>query len=543
MILGITGGIVYWQTHKKKIIREELESAIEKKSGGFYTIEYDNLELDEISGYLSATNLTLTYDSLKFAALQDLDLIPSVLLKIHVPEITVSGVKTPQVLIDKEIDGNKLEIKNPSIEIIYTKQGKDSARNVPAGDIYRQILGNLQKISIDTALITGAKITTYNLKEKHKGIELNNVFLQLIDVQVDSAANADETRLLFSRQIIAGFESFTLGSDNKLYKYAVRNLSLNSADQTARIGFFTVDPQAGEDAFVKSLPTQDDRFDFSLQDIVITGLDFPQLLNEKIIAENMTIGSASFRVYRDLIIPRDKKNRVGQYPHQLLAKIPIPLYIKKTRFNNTYVEYKERNHLTRKSGKVAFHDVSTTITNLTNDKEQIAKNNIMTVDINSRFMNQTPFKVSWRFYLGKANGRFQLKGDLGAINAKNLNPLTEPMGPARIEDGQVRGLQFNFSGNDYSMNGNMRLLYDDLKVALLEKDKGAKEWDKKSLTSFVANLLIKNSNPKDEDEAPRDVTVTNDRDTNRSIFNAAWKTIFKGIQETIGVKKKKQATQ
>jgi len=31
VILAIAGGVLYWQTHKKKIIREKIESAIEKK--------------------------------------------------------------------------------------------------------------------------------------------------------------------------------------------------------------------------------------------------------------------------------------------------------------------------------------------------------------------------------------------------------------------------------------------------------------------------------------------------------------------------------
>jgi hypothetical protein len=537
LILGITGGMVYWQTHKKQIIREKLESAIEEKSGGLYQIKYETLDLDEITGYLSMTNLTLDYDSLKFDSMKQLDIIPPTLLKLHIPEISIQGVKTPRALIDKEIVGRKLEIKNPTIEIIYTMRGKDSARNIPTKEIYEQILGNLNQISVDTVIISGAQIKTRNLKTKRTGIELTNAFLQLLDVKIDSAASTDTARLLFSKEISLAFDNLEWLSENKLYKYGIRNVSLNSVDRMLHVRNFVIDPQLGEDAFVKSLPAQDDRFDFSLRDITVKDVDVSKLLEEEITAETLVIGSASFKIYRDLNIPRDKKNRIGKYPHQAISDIPVPLSVKKIVLSNGYLEYKERSNITSNAGKVQFYNVYATITNLTNRKEVIAKDNTMNVDINSRFLNKTPFKLSWLYYLGDPNGRFNVKGTLGSIGAKDMNPLTEPMGPARIEDGVIKSLNFNLNGNDYSMNGTVQLLYDDLKVALLEKDKGAKEWDKKSLTSFVANLLIKNSNPRDKGEAPKVVTLTNERDPNRSIFNVTWKTIFKGIKETVGIKK------
>lgn len=529
--------MVYWQTHKKRIIREKLESAIEKKSGGFYTIKYDNLELDEVTGYLSITNLNLVYDSLKYEGLRQLNMAPSTLLKLTVPEITIEGVKTPKALLSNEIDGRKLLIKNPSIEIIYTMQGKDSARNMPSKEVYEQILGNLNQISLDTVLLSGATITTRNLKTKQRETELHNTSIQLLDVKVDSAANVDPSRLLFSKQVSASCENISWLSENKLYKYKLENLGISSAERIVHAGSFEIQPQLAEDAFVKHLPAQGDRFDFDAKDISITGLDIPQLLNEEITADAMTIGSGTFKVYRDLNIPRDKKNRVGSYPHQAVQDIPFPVYLKKIIVNHSFLEYKEMNNITHKAGKVQFHDINAVLTNFTNKKELLAKNNQMAVETSCRFMDLAPFKTSWLFYLEDDKGRFNIKANLGGFDATALNQLTEPMGPARIEKGMIKGGSFNFDGDNYGINGTLTLLYDNLKVALLEKDKGAREWDKKSLTSFFANMLVKNSNPKDDDEEPKTVTINYERDSNRSLFNLCWKALFKGIQQTVGIKK------
>ena len=125
---------------------------------------------------------------------------------------------------------------------------------------------------------------------------------------------------------------------------------------------------------------------------------------------------------------------------------------------------------------------------------------------------------------------------MGSITAREVNPITEPMGPAKLDEGRINSLHFNFEGNNYGMDGNVKMLYENLKLTILEKEEGTKKLDKKTLASFAANLIIKNDNPKGNDD-PRIATVHFDRDTNRSIFHLVWKSLFKGIKETVGIKK------
>jgi len=150
----IAGGLWYWNTHKKAIIKNKLEKAITEKSDSLYIIKYDSLDLDEIEGYLSITNMNLSFDSSRYLQLKGTGNEPSILLKIHIPRISVSGVKTKEAIIGDEIVGRKLEIIKPVINIIYTNTGKDSAKVVPPKEIYEQILGNLNLIKIDSVIIS-----------------------------------------------------------------------------------------------------------------------------------------------------------------------------------------------------------------------------------------------------------------------------------------------------------------------------------------------------------------------------------------------------
>jgi len=533
-VLAIIGiGFLYWNTHKNKIIKTELEKAIVKNNKGFYKISYDDMKIDETAGYLSAHNMKVRFDSARYQSSELENKVPSMVFSIDIPEINVIGVRTTRALLDKEIVGRKLEIKNPIIDLQYTYKGKDAIRNVPTQEIYRQILGDMDMIQIDSVLITGAQIRTSNRNSGKLIIDVKDVDFSLMDVKVDSAAYMDRSRFLFAKGVKVKVSKIAWPSPNRLYDYIAKNISLNSTAGTLSVNQIFISPRLGENAFVNAIPTQDDRFNFSFNNVIFSGVDMQKLSDEYLKAETMAIGRSFFKVYRDLARPRDKKNRVGYYPHQVLDDVPLVFNIKKVKVHNSFIEYKERNHITRQSGQVQFYNVNATMTNFTNDKH--APNKVMKAFVSSNFLNKTPLRSNWTFYLFNPKGRFDVSGTMGAIDGKDLNALAEPMGPASIKEGRFNGLTFDLHGNDYSMNGTVKLLYDNLKVALLEKDKGATETDKKFLTSLLANFVIKNSNPKGDDDV-RVKQVYLARNTNRSLFYLCWKTIFKGIKETAGIK-------
>ena len=529
----IAGGFIYWQSNKKHIIEDKLEAAIRKKSNGLHKISYDNLNLNEKADSLSITNMHIEYNNAKYENLKLQKKSPSILFKIHIPQLLISGIKNIKEW-SEGITAGKLEIKNPSIDLIYTQSENDSAQNISKSDVYEKIIEGLDEISVDTLIISGGDLRTNDLATKKQKVTLSNIFVQMFNVKVDSVSNTDSTRFFFSEKVDFKCATISWTSANKLYKYGANQVSFNTATNDALISKFYINPQLSEDAFVKNLKFQDDRFHFAFQNITINDLDVNELLNESFIADNINIGKATFKVYRDLTRPRDDVNRVGMYPHQIFSRIAVPVVVKKITVNNAFVEYKERNHITRQSGKVQFYNTTAVITNVVNKKELIANNNVIRADISSDFLNKTPMKTTWLFYLGNSSGRFDVRGKVESIDGQALNPLAEPMGPSSIEKGKVEALNFDLSGNNYSMNGTVKLLYSDLKVALLEKD--GNEMDKKNFTSLIANLVIKNSNTEGENP-PLIVQVDNKRNTNRSIFNLSWKTLFKGIKETLGIKK------
>jgi len=537
VVILVIGGIWHWNTHKKGLIKEEIVKTVNKKSNGLYTIEYGNLELNEATGNLSISNVSITYDSTKMQKLLDDKNAPARIFKITADSIVVTGVKTPKALLDKEVVASTLFFAHPTIEIINTKQENDSLNNIPHKEIYEQLLGNLKLIKIDSIKLQNASLIVRNIKAKKHSLDMPNFDITMGQVLVDSISANDKSRLLFAETLTASSKKISWDSKDGLYQYQIKELQLNSSINEASIDSFFLQPNYSEEAFMKQYETQVDRYHFNLYNIQIKALQFADLINNKFIAGQVTMNNSSFKIYHDLNMPPNTKSKVGNYPQQALMKIQLPIFIQKLSVSNSFVEYKEKNAKTKMDGKVQFYNADATVNNVTNMKEKIKGNNKLIVDMKTDFLDKIPFTAKWTMYLMNPEGKFNIIGNMQAFDATVLNKVTEPMGPAKIESGNIKSIKFDLTGTNHAMDGNISILYDDLKVSLLKKD-GDEEDDKlkkKKIASIAANFFIKNSNPQKGKEV-RVTPVHYERDATRSIFSLIWKSIFTGAKDNIGLK-------
>ncbi|HRO44316.1 hypothetical protein [Agriterribacter sp.] len=529
VVVAATLAIVYWNAIKEQLIRNQVRLKVREKTDRLYHIHYNNMELDEVGGNLSVSGLSLQYDSARYLKMKETRSAPAVLFKIEIPSISVTGIQTPRALLTREITGSKIQISYPVIEMLYTHEGKDSARAVPQEEVYKQILGGLEKIKIDTLLIIGAQIITKNIRTGKQELQLMDTRVELRDVMVDSASGRDRSRIFFSKQLSASCSTLLWSSSDQLYTYKVENITMHSANRQINVERFRIIPSLGETDFAAKKNIQSDRFDTDIKQLAFHQISFQQLVQEQLMADSIVMQSASFKIYRDMTMPPDTRSKIGTYPHQKVALIPFPVDIKKIILKNTEVEYKEKGRLLQKTGKVTFGNINAVISNVTNNKSSPDK--IITADIRAMFLKRFPVQTHWTFYLFNPKGRFDIRGHLGALNATAINGITESLGGARIRKGYIRDLSFNFKGDDYGMDGTVKLLYDDLRIALLKKDKETKTLEEKKLVSWGANMFIKDANPS-KGEAPRVAHVHFDREINRSIFHLSWKTLSEGIKVT-----------
>ena len=395
------------------------------------------------------------------------------------------------------------------------------------------MLRELKLVKMDTILLQNINISYIDFKTKKLILRSTNVSVLLFDLRIDTNSLADKSRIFFSKKVVIVADSIHLRDSKGYYDFKFAGLQVNTGSRLLTLKSAIIKPLKGEAAFMKMFKFQRDRFDFSLSGISLKGIDPVRLAYGELAADSLIVPNSKFYIYRDGRMPRDKVNRVGQYPHQLIMKIPFPVNIKKGVFDNSFVEYKEVNEKSNKAGRVQFHRVHATMTNVTNERMAIRKNNNLTIDYSAWFLNMAKADVRMTLKIGDKQGRFSVKGNLKGFDANKLNPLIEPLGMARVEKGMVNSVDFNMSGDNYNGGGDLIMLYDNLKVSTLKLEDDKKSYKKTGLASLFANAIVKNNNP--SGGKTRTAEMSNERNTNRSFFNLVWKSIFTGVKETTGM--------
>jgi hypothetical protein len=534
LAIGITVvGVIIWQIYKYRMVSRKVGEAVLNKTEGLYSIHYRGLSFDEVGGTLHAKNIEVVPDTAVYRQMVAEKRAPPMLLRLTIPVLDIAGVKTPKALLTKQIEGGKVEIIGPTIEILVSDRKKEPKGFHSVSDMSRELLGKLLKIKVDSVKVTHADVRVSHMDEKEVLFSSNNVSFLFSDVLIDSTSGGDSSRILFARGLEMACDEIAFPTKNKKYRLQVKGVRFTSSDDALHIRQVKIIPQLPEDVFAHSFPMQKDRYNFSFEDVKLVHISRQGVWDKEIIADSLVIVKSAFRVYRDLSRPPDTTSKVGKFPQQLLMRLPIPVRIKAAVFTHSFIEYKERNAKSDSAGKLQFYDVSATLKNISNRTEDIAVDNKCVLLFKARLLNKTPVDARMVMVLRDRRGRFSIEGNIGAIDVVSLNPLTRPMGLARMENGKIHQLHFNFAGTDSTSDGKVLLLYEDLKISLLKKDKDEGRLDKKDLASLFANLIIKNSN---KNEDPRVAEVHFNRILNKSLFNLIWKSIFTGVKQTVGMK-------
>jgi hypothetical protein len=535
LVLLAAAGLIYYKKWRSEFLHKKIPELVFLKSDSLYRITYDSVDIDEVEGEIVIRNLQLFPDSTYKKSTDST--LPRNLLRVTVPEIYISGVQTDAAVLNKEVIASKIKLTHPVVTMFNNQRVAKEKDNDPTSTtykLYEVLLRGLEKIKVDTILITDAN---YHICQWSTGDTLfsgSKINAQLHHINISDSTSTDTSRVLFAEQASLDVADVVIHSKKNPYNYRLKNIQLLSSERAFAVKSMHITPLLGEAAFVRAAKWQTDRLDFDFYDLLFKQVNVQQLLNGNLIANELIIKKAEFKVFRDKNYPMKKVSLVGRYPQQSFLNIPVNVAFKKVVIEKGYIQYKEKESLTGNSGIVLFDDIYATLHNVTNNPADLRKNGICTVNFKSRFLHTTPVNATLQLYLNSNNGRFAINGTIQSLDATILNQLSKPMALVEINSGTVHSLDFNLIGNDNRIKGIVRLLYDDLKIKVLKKDEESKEYKTKKMMSLMANIVAINANP-GKNKPVRIVTVSHPRDIYRSIFNFIWKSIFEGVQKTVGI--------
>tara|TARA_Y100000815_G_scaffold205634_1_gene189462 strand:- start:553 stop:1179 length:627 start_codon:yes stop_codon:yes gene_type:complete len=186
------------------------------------------------------------------------------------------------------------------------------------------------------------------------------------------------------------------------------------------------------------------------------------------------------------------------------------------------IEYEEKVKADTHAGKLSFKDLQATIINLGNTYALGEKTT--SIQANALFMEKSPIEVDWSFDVQNKNDQFRFKADVGELPVAALNSFTEPNLNVKLT-GALHKAYFDISGDNSSSHINMKMNYDDFKIAVLNDKKEKKKW----LISTLANLFVSKDSEEKGSDSFRSGEGTAERDTTKSIFNYLWINVKQGL--------------
>ena len=426
---------------------------------------------------------------------------------------------------------------------IYNRQIKADSLITDGGTIgiYKRLqkVGGTETIEIDNkffdeAILKNIRIGKSVLSVYNKANQ-NEIPLVLKNVEF-SAANIDSIhsgtdilKLLGKSNWYLKGDGFSIITKDKSYKVEVKAFELDKARKTIKINKASITPTLSEAAFVKSLKVQNDIYNVSFKNIQFSGADLTTLFEKKSIIANELVLEPVIKVFNDRTVTPGTESKMGKYPYQSMMKIPTKFFIKNVKVKNGYISYRERGAISKNIGDVFFSNVNGSIENVTNIDSCIKQKQMMEVKVQAKFLNMAVLNSQWKMPMNAIDGAFVMTGKLAAFDGTNINPIIEPLGMGSIKSGNMISFTFNIKANDKKAEGDVVLLYDNLKIKLLKNsEQGIKN---KSLNSFIANILIKNQNPSNGNL--RTGKIEFNRVMTTSFFNIVWKSLFDGFKKSI----------
>jgi hypothetical protein len=530
IFLLIIGTAWYLSQRWNKQVRIQLRQYVQEMSDSLYTLQYADLDLNLVTGSLALYKVSLVRDSAIYEKLQQQHKAPKFLYTFSADRVNLRYFKAIRYFRHKELSAGALELHNPSIVLEMNNRNVDTTVHRNA---YQNINKKIHSLYLGSLLLDNINLKyTYIKKDSSLIItQLSQLKVHVKDFLIDSVALNDPTRFLYARNYEIDLKDYKYRTPDSLYWMHVRDVNYSAAEQTLKIGQFSVEPRYNKQQFDIRAKTQRDRFDVHLNNITLHRLQPRLLLEQQILwANKLDIATAKLDIYHNRMLPVAPGNKLGSFPNQLLLKLGLPIYIDTLVGRQAELSYTEINPKTEEAGKITFNHLHGTFRNITNMDSMIARNSHFIADMDAVLMNSGKLRARFDFSLKDNSGAFAVSGQVKSMDGKELNPILKPLGQVEIKSCRIDDVTFSMAGNEKGASGEVKFLYSDLKVNILKKEDGTHEYKKKGLISFFANaLVIKDSNPAKGETRTGHPHFT--RDPQKSFFNLVWKTLFTGIKE------------
>jgi hypothetical protein len=543
--ISIISTAVSWYLSEKlrPSITAELKGLVYTATDSLYRIEFSTIRTNWITGNASLYDVNIIPDTMVLKRQNRRLVGPNNVYTIRVKRLMIRGFHPWTLYRKNKLHINELLFIKPDITMANKQLPfNENKPPRPRSNPYAYISKYLAELRVSNINLRDIKFKYINNNQALPVADsLSNLNITLKDWLIDSTSAEDPKRLYLLKDVVLNLNDYAYATPDSLYHIKMKKLEFRASTGRLKIDQFGVVPKYPEMEFGQQAGYAKDRYNLSLNQISLSGINFPLYLStQELFAKDMNIDNGFLAVFNNNELPGKGLPKRGKFPHQLLQTLRGVVTVQKLKLNNIDISYSEYDKESKEKGILTFQNTRGEINNLTNSPKYKKINPVMGANLHSQFMDKGNLDINFKFHLIADNGFFSYQGSLKNMDGRILNKVTRPLGMLQIKSGFVDELSFNIRANENISAGTLDFRYHNLGVRILERAKDSERLVKKGWISFLANNLIINSaNPGRDGKFVR-AKINYTRAPTASFFSFLYKTLFQGIRHSIGFTAEKE---
>ena len=534
MLLGlflVAMGVGYFGL--KSLLTKRIQTAVLNSTDNLYHLSFRDIKYDIMSGNAFVLDVKMMADSTLYDSLRKAKKMPDNIYQGKVNEINLTGLRLWTVFTSEKLEVNSINISNPIVEITHEKQPYNTFKTAksPYQIISKFIKSfSVKKITFNNISFAYKKAT--KTKESYVS-RLENLDLEVSNLLISAESEKDTSRFYYTKECIFRLDKLIFPTRDSLNTLKVNTIDFSTKTRSLSIDNIVLQPRY-KPMIYGNHTRGDDRIGLVCKKLSFENIDLRKLFEDKkIYADVLKINQGNITVFtdtRDFNTPQKANYR--PFPHQSFKDLSAKFYLKKVEMRNFNITYSEFNPETNLVGNVKFNHITGTLFNLTNDTLPLIKNPHCLVFLKAKLMNKADMYLKFNFNVAAPKGDFTCSGKVFNMRMDCVNHVIKSLAMAQAEEGFVNEFSFNMKGNKFGLKGTSTLMYQDLKVSFFKNKVEDKTLKKRKFLSFIANMVVKNSNP--IRKKPIRVTVINYRRIpEKAFFYTLWKALVEGIKGSV----------
>jgi hypothetical protein len=378
-------------------------------------------------------------------------------------------------------------------------------------------------------------------------LECDSIRIMKIDSTVScsvtmfSMSGIDRMRLLKEKgvasEVLASShgdaQGFMLTFVKSQYELHCSRLQISVPDSSIVMEQFKLHPSVDDDQFFAGSKFMGTRYLVDIPQARVTGVDCLGLLQgKKYLARAAQIQDVFFSALIDKDKPSEGNTPSPLMPNVILASIKESIYVDSIRIMNGRLEYSERYHVGSPPAVLTWDSLQIMAEGVGNTAN---RSDTAIIRVQGIFMNATTINMQMSIPLASPELSFRLSGFSNEMNLSNLNPFLGIAERKRIKTGILHRASFDFYVTHGSASGNVRAVYKDLSIALVEDRTGSESGLSKTIASFIANnVTLRTTNIPDKFGPMKIGEVKYRRNGHETFLQFAWFSLLSGLKDVGG---------